>query len=195
MNVFNRIVMVVLLLIFLLLGLVTAAVPFYVLALIRDGAAALYETLWALYTLNPWLFLFAQVAVGLGVVLLAGTLLVLELRRGHPPLVTVVTEEGGRAAVQLDAVALRLAYHLDQLADVVEVHPKVRKKGNAIYVTVEVITSPDVDVPMKTQEILHLIREVVEERMGLKLGRADVRLRHAPYPSAEDTRVIGSTPQ
>ena len=43
-------------------------------------------------------------------------------------------------------------------------------------------TSPDVDVPMKTEEVIEVTREVVGERMGLKLGKVAVKIKHAPYP-------------
>ena len=43
-------------------------------------------------------------------------------------------------------------------------------------------TSPDIDVPMKTEEVLQVTREVVAERMGLKLGKVQVKIKHAPYP-------------
>ena len=47
---------------------------------------------------------------------------------------------------------------------------------------------------MKTQEILDVVQEVVEQRMGLRLGRASVHVKHAAYPVApEEARVIGST--
>ena len=43
---------------------------------------------------------------------------------------------------------------------------------------------------MKTEEIMHVIREVIEERMGLRLGRAEVRIRHAPYPEEMNQNTI-----
>ncbi len=196
MNVFNRVVVVLLLLVGLLGGILVALFPLSTLLFIDQWASALYDMLSAVYNTNPWMFYFAQGVLIVGLLLVFGTLLLLELRRGGTRTVTVVTEEGQRASIDLDSVAMRLAYHLGQLADVVDATPRVRARGDALYVTVEVVTSPDIDVPMKTHEILHLLREVVEERMGLRLGRADVRLKHAPYtPVAENTRVIGSTPQ
>ena len=42
-------------------------------------------------------------------------------------------------------------------------------------------TRPEVDVPMKTDEVVGVAREVITERMGLQLGRIDVRINHAPY--------------
>jgi hypothetical protein len=34
---------------------------------------------------------------------------------------------------------------------------------------------------MKTEEVIAVTQEVVEDRMGLHLGKLDVRIRHAPF--------------
>jgi hypothetical protein len=35
---------------------------------------------------------------------------------------------------------------------------------------------------MKTDEVIAVAREVVEEQMGLQLGKVHVRIQHAAYP-------------
>ncbi len=193
MNTFNRVVMIVLLFVLLVLSLFAAVMPFFVLDTLIRFLMATRGSLESLYRTGPLIFMFAQAGVVLALAIIFGTLLALEIRRGKPPVVKVTTPDGKQAAVLVDSVAMRLRYHLDQLADVIDVRPEVKAKGNVVHVTVEVETSPDVNVPMKTQEILHLVQEVVEERMGLKLGRADVRIKHAPYPGdANAPKVIDS---
>jgi hypothetical protein len=39
----------------------------------------------------------------------------------------------------------------------------------------------EIDVPMKTDEVVGVVKEVVTERMGLQLGKVQVRIKHAPY--------------
>ncbi len=196
MNVFNRIVMIILIILALVTTLVAAVVPFATLQFLTRTLETVRVGLEAMYNSGPLIFMLAQIAVALAAVLIFGTLLVLEIRRGRPATVQVVTAEGGKADILLDSVAMRLSYHLDQLAEVISVTPRVRAKGNVVNVELEVETSPDVDVPMKTQEILHVTREVIEDRMGLKLGRAEVRIRHAPYPTETGVpTVIGSGQQ
>ena len=194
MNVFNRVVMIVLILLAMVGLLILTAAPLSTLAVLIQFLETARVGLEAMYASGPLIFVAAQVAIGLAIVLIFGTLLGLEVRRGRPAMVQVTTAEGGRANVLLDSVAMRLAYHLDQLADVISVTPHVRAKGNVVYVDLDVETSPDVEVPMKTQEILHVTREVIEERMGLKLGRAEIRIRHAPYPAERGgPTVVDST--
>ncbi|NPA91208.1 MAG: alkaline shock response membrane anchor protein AmaP [Chloroflexi bacterium] len=191
MNVFNRII-VILLILFLLIGILLFAWnPFWVLDMVQNASQQAYTFLSEFYTTSPYLFRLGQIALAIGAALILGTWLGLEIRRKKPPTVEVTTPEGQKAKILVDSVAMRLAYHLDQLADVINVTPHVRGKGNVVHVTVDVETTPDVDVPMKTAEITHVIREVVEERMGLRLGRVEVHLKHAPYPEEDQVPVIG----
>ncbi len=60
------------------------------------------------------------------------------------------------------------------------VAPTVKAKGGAVDIKLEIETAPDVDVPMKTDEVVEVTREIIEEDMGLKLGKLDVRMRYAP---------------
>jgi hypothetical protein len=50
-----------------------------------------------------------------------------------------------------------------------------------VNVRLKVQTRPEIDVPMKTDEIVAVTREVVTERMGLQLGKIQVSIDHAPY--------------
>ncbi|MCB0072877.1 MAG: hypothetical protein KDE20_15505, partial [Caldilineaceae bacterium] len=70
---------------------------------------------------------------------------------------------------------------LDQLAEIVSVVPSVKSRGNAVDIRLEVETAPDVDVPLKTDEVVDVTREIIEQDMGLKLGKLDVHMRYAPY--------------
>ena len=78
-------------------------------------------------------------------------------------------------------MAKRLAWHIDQLADVISVTPEVTAVGRAVNVMVNLETRPEIDVPMKTDEVVGVVKEVVTERMGLQLGKVQVRIKHAPY--------------
>jgi hypothetical protein len=98
-------------------------------------------------------------------------------RRG----VRIHTREGGSAELDTTSVARRLAWHLDQLAEVITVIPDVKARGSSVDVRLEVETAPDVDVPMKTDEVVEVTRDIIEQDMGLRLGKLDVRIRHAPF--------------
>jgi hypothetical protein len=102
-------------------------------------------------------------------------------RRKKEPAVTMRTDHG-EIRVTAESIAKRLAWHLDQLADVINVYPTVQPKGDTVNVMLDVETSPEIDLPMKTEEIMLVTREIIEQDMGLKLGKLNVNLRHGAYP-------------
>lgn len=180
-NLFNRVVAVVVWLA-LLAGIIYLAVaPVAVFSDVAARVGAFAEQLTAWRTANATNFLIGQIAVGLAALLLFGTLLWVELwpkrRRG----VRVHTSEGGSVELDTQSIARRLVWHLDQLAEVITVIPSVKARGSGVDIRLEIETAPDIDVPMKTDEVVEVTRDIIEQDMGLKLGKLDVRMRHAPF--------------
>jgi len=180
-NLFNRVVAVVVWLA-LLAGIIYLAVaPLGVLSGVTARTSAFSEQLGLWQTASPTNFLIGQIAVGLAALLLFGTLLWVELwpkrRRG----VRVLTSEGGSVELDTQSIARRLVWHLDQLAEVITVIPEVKARGSAVDIQLEIETAPEIDVPMKTDEVVEVTRDIIEQELGLKLGKLDVRMRHAPF--------------
>jgi len=95
--------------------------------------------------------------------------------------------------VTTDSIAQRLTFNIDQLSEVISVKPKITAKGKGVHVRLNVETGPEIDVPAKTEEISQVAREVIEERMGLKLaGKLEISIKHAPYP--KDWSMMKKTP-
>lgn len=195
MNVFNRILVIILAIGALLLVIVAALAPFQFFAAVAQVSESLAAGFSQFYQASPFIFRLAQAAITVAAIVVCGLLLALELRPGQPRAVRVLSGDGARASVLVDSVSQRLIYHLDQLADVISVRPRVKGRGDMVDVFVEVETTPDVDVPMKTQEILHVVREIIEGRMGLKLGNVDIRMKHAPYPPGVAERGLMESAQ
>lgn len=126
-------------------------------------------------------FLIAQAAFGVGVVTIFGTLFWLEMWAGRRRGVRIRTVGGGSAEVDTVSVGRRLEWHLDQLAEIIRVVPSVRSRGGSVDIKLEIEAAPDVDIPMKTDEVVELTRDIVGEDMGLKLGKLDVHIRCAPF--------------
>jgi hypothetical protein len=59
--------------------------------------------------------------------------------------------------------------------------PLVTSRGGSVDIKLEIETAPDIDVPMKTDEVVAATREIIEHDMGLKLGKLDVHMRYAPF--------------
>jgi hypothetical protein len=180
-NVFNRIVVVLLLLIGLLVAALLAVFPIQSLEVARQGLGLAAESLRGLEGTRFWVFMLARILLVLGAALVSGLLLWVELRPPRIKTVRVHNQAGDLAEVTADSVARRLTWHIDQLADVVGVVSQVYPHGRSVDVLLDLETAPDIDVPMKTQEVVACARDIIVERMGLQAGKIQVRITHAPY--------------
>ncbi len=178
-NAFNRLVVILLLLVTIIVATVFFVVPKPVLTAISAGADNLYEQLDRFHDL----FLLA-VGVILAIVLwiVCIVILYLEIRRPRRKAIKVQKITGGDAVVAVASIAKRVTYHVDQLADVIGVKPKISARGGSVDVNMEVEISPEIDIPMKDEEIRQVATQVVEEQMGLKLHKIRPSFRDAPYP-------------
>lgn len=180
MTTFNRIVAILLWLLLMALVGVTAVSPFQALAALHDWLAAAEASLVAAQAANPSNFLIGQIAAGVSAVLIFGILIGLEIWSGQRRGVRIRTVQGGSAELDTASIGRRLSWQLDQLAEVISVVPIVKSKGGSVDIRLEIEAAPDVDVPMKTDEVVEVTRDLIEQDMGLKLGRLDVHMRYAP---------------
>jgi hypothetical protein len=192
MNVFNRLVVIVLLVVsMVVLPVVLVLVPARPDIATTIGQQAL-SRLTATSALFQIRFVIAGASLAVLTFVVCGLLLWLELRRPHGKAVRVRKVSGDEAKVTTDSISRRLQYNVDQLAEVVSVKPKITARGKGVHVRLNVETGPEIDVPAKTEEISRVAREVVEERMGLKLaGKLEIHIKHAPYP--KDWSVVKKT--
>jgi len=183
MNVFNRLVVIVLLVVgMIVLPVVLVLVPTRpdLVTIIGQQGLSLLK---AFGEPNRFLFILGGILSAVLVFVVCGLLLWLELRRPYGKVVRVQKVSGDEAKVTTDSIARRLEYNIDQLAEIISVRPRVMAKGKGVQIRLDVETSPEVDVPAKTEEISKVAREVIEERMGLKLaGKLEIHIKHAPYP-------------
>lgn len=180
-NLFNRVIAVLLWLLLLAVVGYTAIFPHRVIVLMLDLLLQMQEFLRVQQAANGINFLIGQLSVGVLAVLIFGSLLWLELWPHRQRGVRVQTVEGGSVELDTDSIARRLSWHLDQLSEVITVIPDVKARGNGVDIELDVETAPDIDVPMKTNEVVEVTQDLLEDDMGLRLGRLDVRIRHAPF--------------
>lgn len=193
MNVFNRLMVIVLLVAsMIVLPVVLVLVPARPDIVITIGQQS-FSRLMAFGGQNQFLFIVGGASLAVLTFVFCGLLLWLELRRPYGKAVRVKKVSGDEAKVTTDSIARRLAYNIDQLAEVISVKPKVMARGKGVHIRLNVETGPEIDVPAKTEEISRVAREVIEERMGLKLaGKLEINIKHAPYP--KDWSVVKKTP-
>ncbi len=186
MNVFNRIVMALLLLAAILSLVVFIMMP---VRLSNELAADFTDLAESLEDFQIYLFSFSLnwiLFVLLGGMALIVLILILYLEVRLPPrrAVRILRVSGGEALVSTESIARRLEHSILQLGDILEVRPAIFPRRATLDVLLRVTTAPEVDIPAKTEEICQVCREVLEEQMGLSLRKIRVRLSHGPYTYA-----------
>ena len=182
MNVFNRLVVIVLLFLIVILVAVVVLVPRESLRTVAVTFDWLQQGATNYLQNDRLLFAAGRIVIGGLAVIAALVLLWLELRRPRKKTIRAQKLAGGEAHIATESIEQRLAYNIDQLPDVVHVYPRIIGRSRGVDVDMVLETTPEIDVPMKTEEVLQVTREVIVERMGLKLGKVDVKIKHAPYP-------------
>ena len=184
MNVFNRLLAIVLLLVLLVAVVALAVTPIESVRAAQSGLARV-ETLRAGWDSEQhWPYLAGRAGLLLCGVAAFGYLLWREVRPRPRTAVKVHTGAGSRAVVTTDSIARRISWHVDQLADVIAVTPRVTARGPSVDVVLDVETGPDIDVPMRTDEVVSVVREELTQHMGLRPGKVEVRIRHSAFADA-----------
>ena len=182
MNVLNRLVIILLILLLIVLTAVVVIVPLQSVGWSASFLQWLHQSMEAYASSNWAFFATGRVVIGGAIVVICLLLLWLEVRRPRKKTIQAQKLAGGEAHIAVESIEQRLEYNIDQLPDVVKVTPHINGRARGVDVDLVLETSPDIDVPMKTEEVIEVTREVIVERLGLKLGKVQVKIKHAPYP-------------
>jgi hypothetical protein len=178
-NIFNRIVMV------LLIVLSIALVAFIMIR--PDLASDAVNRGVAFFDANitdtgGW-FSRWFLPIGAAVLLLLLVLLYLEIRKPQHKAVHIQTQDGGYARLDIASVAQSVDYRVDELAGVRKVKTRISSRGKDIDVVVDLDTSPSVNIPVLTDQIIEMTHEIIEGQLGVRIHRRPViNIRHEPYP-------------
>jgi hypothetical protein len=181
MNTFNRIVAILLWLILLAVIAVIAVMPLQTIRTLQSTLSEWESHLTVAAQTDATNFLVGQIAVGVVGLLIFGLLIALNIWSGQRRGVRIRTAKGGSAEMDTSSISRRLSWHLDQLAEVINVVPSVKSRGGSVDIKLEIETAPNIDVTMKTDEVVAATRDIIEQDMGLKLGKLDVHMRYAPF--------------
>lgn len=181
MNTFNRIVALLLWVILLAAVGIVAVLPLQTVRTLQSFLRAWEARLQLTATADTTNFLVGQIAVGVVGLLIFGFLIALTLVAGRQRGVRIRTAQGSSAELDTTSISRRLTWQLDQMAEVISVVPLISARGGAVNIKLEIETAPDIDVPMKTDEVVAATREIIEQDMGLRLGKLDVHVRYAPF--------------
>ncbi len=199
MNAVNRVLLVAVLLVALVLCTILLVMPVRVLDAVARQTTALVDFLRQFEPYSAGWF----VRVGLGALfaltvdIIFVLLIILEVRRPAPKAIRAEKTTGGEVLISVASIADRLKYEVDQLSSVQRSKPKVSARRGGVVVEIDVEAVAGIDVAEKAEQIVELVRRVVEERMGLKLARPPkVTLRMVPYsrPSGAPARPEENPP-
>lgn len=179
MNLVNRLLIIV----ELLVAIALMPIAIAVLVFFRPGIANAVNNLMLSLVSGPNAAMIQAISVGIAVLVfvVAVLLLFLELQRPSTHHLRVQSVTEGQVEVTADAIIHRLQVAILQIADVTKVKPRVvsASRGN-VDLFIELETSPEVNVPKKTAEVIAAAKQVMEEQMGLKVGKVQVQVHHSP---------------
>ncbi|MFH1486874.1 MAG: hypothetical protein ABIH46_12455, partial [Chloroflexota bacterium] len=173
MNVFNRVLLVVLTLVS---AAFWAAIVIVVLLLPHE-TIALAKTIVLFLEAN--MGLYTQIMFGLlGAIFILASLLILvaELTPAKVSAVQLAQVESGVALLTTDAIAQRIRHDMEGLEVVHRIEPKVIARGKVVDIILEVRTGPESDVTATSEEVGRLVRDSVEKKMGARIGKLVMHL-------------------
>jgi hypothetical protein len=183
-NVFNRIVVVLLILVLMIVIPLALIFPEQAQATLRAGADIIQlNVAWlnGLPAQNEMAVRAGLSVAGLIIFLIGILLLILEVVRFRRRTVRL---RDGSGELTTNGIGEHLGYYIDMLPDVVRVQPAIRSKGKSVSATLYAETAPGINVPEKSNQIRETARYVLEEQLGLHV-RDEIRvvIRPASFPS------------
>lgn len=117
-------------------------------------------------------------------------LIIIEMRQPKVKFINVEKAAGGEVEVSIASIVDRLRHEVDALPGVLKVKPRVSGKRGGVAIHLDVDIAAGLDVPVQAGQIVKVVQQVVEEKMGLKMAKTPkVKLRTVPYPP----KVVPST--
>ncbi len=182
MNWVNRILIVLELIVLIIVSLACIGILIFARPMLQTTFAPTLAALSA-QDQNP-----SQV-IGVGIFTLTFAfsilLLLLELAPRGAQRLKIQSTQGVEVLMSADAITQQLEYALDALTDVLKVRAQVvgTRRGEGVDVFAEMWTTPDVDVRAKTEEAAGVARQVVEDKLGLKVGKVQIKLDQMKAPA------------
>ncbi len=192
MNAFNRIVIVLLLLILIPVLSYFFIVPHVVLGELGAWATAMSQTLWQM---NPVMRLAGGIAAAVVVDILFLFLIYLELRRPKKKYIHVQKITGGVATLSVDSIVQQIQYRLDPVEGVIKVKPEVTAKGQKVRVAVDVLVQAGYNLPELASRLVDEVKEVITHDLGLQpAGDPVIRMKVSAPPKGRKP-VVPSLPK
>ena len=173
LNIFNRIVMVLFLLVVIFISSIIMVDTFINVIEFSTILDAISPTL-------DFLGRFGLAGILFLVLLISILLLILELYVRRPQTVTVANLKTGKASISVASIAEQIRQDVIKVSEIHNVRVRVEPKGKGIVARLLVEISQDIDVPSKTQEVMQVVQNTVSSKLGLKLVDTKMTLLYVP---------------
>jgi hypothetical protein len=188
MNVFNRIVVIVAILVGLSLLMLALTFPVSVIQF-AQGAKEWVDIVAQGMLDRVYYTSFVIASVVVIVILLL--LLWMEVRRPRSRMVRIRSKGNGDAHLSIQSVVQGLEYRIDELPGVRKVQPRIVSRGGDVEVTLQLDTSPTVNNARLAEQVAALCQQIIETQLGLKLrGRVRLSIYHEPYPQGTGPAAV-----
>jgi hypothetical protein len=185
MNVFNRIVMVLLIIAVIAGGIFMLLRPMDVLNLGASGIKMLQDQVY-----DSRFFMFFAIGGGITLFILL-LLLWLEVKRVHFRIARVQTKGKSNTWLGIASIAQSLELRIDELAGVRTAKPRVTSFGKDVEVFVDLDASPAVNIVALTDQVTQTCLDVIETQLGLKVrGKVSIHVSQQPYPRPPATGSV-----
>jgi hypothetical protein len=188
MNLFNKIVIILVILAAMVTIPLTLMFPEQAQAVLRGAADIIQENVDWLNTRSEglqigWKLLLS--AIGMIVFVVGLLLLILEVVRFRR---STVQLKDGSGELMMSGVAGHVAYYVDLLPGVVRVKPSVRSTGKSVRATLHVEIGPGVGVLEKSNEVKQTAQQVLENELGLQVKDIKVVIKTVSAPKVRSSK-------
>jgi uncharacterized alkaline shock family protein YloU len=180
LNIFNRLVVIAL----MISVIICAAGSILGVSLLQGDVMEGFRQVAAAYPSGVGLE--TEFVAGTGILaaifaIVAFIILWFEVIPGGSSAVRLQQVSGSTAAITTEAISQRIRYDAEQIPDVRQARPTVKTNGKDVDVKLELKLAPGVDVPPLVENVSRTVREGVESKMGVKLRRLNISVRHDAY--------------
>lgn len=177
MNAFNRIFVIVTLVVLLVLGAFALVTPAGLLSAMQSIANWFRGTVFAAYSDTGRVLV--RLILAIVWVALISLLLWWEVRRTGSRHIEIARYTGGSTIrISTDAVQEKVKEQVDAIAGVIESKVHATGHNRAVELKLEVSVTKDVDLIAKAEEVAAATRQIVQDQLGLKLaGKPQVAIK------------------
>ena len=191
MNVFNRIIMILVCLIAIAFSIIVFLLVGGVIRPTQVSPGGFLSGLWSFYSqLNPSNATIAAVAFAL-VVIVALIILILEFAtlRGGSDQFVVREDSIGKVTVARSSVRKLVGYEAKAIPEVIETRQTVDKERNGLHVHVRALLYPEVNAPEVGHTLQEKVQKSIQAHMGLDVIEVQVATQLEPFDKPRKRRL------